>query len=1276
MTVKDPDRADRDHRLQQVLADYLDSIDRGSTVSQQELRARYPDLTEELTSFFRDQQRFVQAAAPLQLLAQAADRELSLDFLDPPRHPEHLGRLGHYEVTEVLGTGGMGTVLKAFDASLNRYVAIKVLAPRWSGTAEARKRFVREAQSAAVVVHEHVVTIHAVGEANGVPYLVMEYLSGITLQQRIEQAGSLEPLEIVSIGRQIASGLAAAHAQGLIHRDIKPGNIMLESGLDRITITDFGLARAVDDTRLTQQGTIAGTPEYMAPEQALGKLLDRRADLFSLGAVLYAMATGHSPFRGTITPEVMRRVCDETPRPIRDLNPAVPVWLVEIIDRLLAKDPAERFQSAAEVAELLGSHLAQLQDPSAPPVSHPWLQRPHGTGRRRWGLRRIWSGRLVLGLSTAVLAAALISGLALRGCYTPEPGPTTDTVSSPVTTPTSATGEAYQAVVTSARFADGLFKPTPTSQPMGTGPSSTVAMSADGRSLVTITGGTAKVWPLSHISQGLPKTLQGPGQCVAAALSNEARSLATLSPDGNVRIWDLATGQVIHSLPSADTSLRCLAFSPDGKMLACGSGGGTVQIWAIPSTTKTRALRVSRTAVTTLAFSPDGVILASLTEVTGDGPVRLIKDYLQVWTTTPPARALAPDRAIFAPLSKLASGGLLPLFENHLRVNTSPRSASLRLWDVGTGKERPCLGAGEALASPMAFSADGSLFAMRGVDGSIQVWEVETGWQLQSLPRPGNPPLQALAFAPEGSLVACSADGVIHRWLTQPEASEALEPTACTKPLPAQFLLNCRDNPLALLHCRLTGVDAQKMVHQAPDGVRIRVPGDLSKRLPVGFAPNLHVEGDFEITASYRLPKPPARARAQVGIYIYNTSADKRGAAVERIIDGSGRSVYATLLALTAPDGGRDYRKSRVPSRARAGRLRLVRSGGELFMLAADEEKPFRLLCRSSFTPASIDLVRLHVGASDPANTAEALWTDLTVRAEQLPGLTETARNLEETATQLTAEYHHDFRDRHFDHRALLLSGTGVTQLVKPEPEGLRVTLPAGQREVRDIDVKARFGVRGDFEITADFEVLAAAKPRTGYGVGPVLYCLIESQQQEAHILSQRLRTNGARIATVARAKTIDEKREFDVRGFPVSLTSGRLRLSRRGTTMHYLMAAPESDEFCELQQVDCSDGDLQELKLSCTRSGANSLVDLRWKGISVRAQEISGLSGAPLPRRSWWWLPASILVIGLIGTAVWFGATRAKRTTQRQAKATRPHPDGSGQRLRARRHPRRPAQD
>ena len=209
-----------------------------------------------------------------------------LSMLNATDDPAMLGRIGGYEVSGVVGSGGMGIVLKAFDRPLDRTVAIKVLAPRLASSGAARRRFAREAKAAATVLHPNVIVIHGVSNDGALPFLVMPYLRGESLQRRLDRQGPLPAEEIVRIAQQVASGLAAAHGQGLVHRDIKPANILLEDGVERVTLTDFGLARAVDDASMTRSGIIAGTPQYMSPEQARGDNVDARSDLFSLGSVM------------------------------------------------------------------------------------------------------------------------------------------------------------------------------------------------------------------------------------------------------------------------------------------------------------------------------------------------------------------------------------------------------------------------------------------------------------------------------------------------------------------------------------------------------------------------------------------------------------------------------------------------------------------------------------------------------------------------------------------------------------------------------------------------------------------------------------------------------------------------------------------------------------------------------------------------------------------------------------------------------------------------------
>jgi serine/threonine protein kinase len=342
---------------------------------------------------------------------------MAKQLLGPPSHPEMLGRLGRYEVERLIGAGGMGIVFKAFDTELNRPVAIKVLAPHLAGSGAARQRFAREARAAAAVVHEHVVAIHNVESDAASPFLVMKFVAGESLQGRLDRQGPLAIKEILRIAHQTAAGLAAAHAQGLVHRDVKPSNILLEQGVERALLTDFGLARAADDASLTHTGYLPGTPHYMSPEQARGEAIDARSDLFSLGSVMYAMCTGRPPFRADTSFGVLRRITDTEPRAIREVNADIPDWLVAIIDKLLAKESSERFGSAAEIAQLLEQCLAHVQQPATVPLPSACRERLLWRSARRVGPAQRRPTMVIIGVALAavVVATSLFVAISKRG---------------------------------------------------------------------------------------------------------------------------------------------------------------------------------------------------------------------------------------------------------------------------------------------------------------------------------------------------------------------------------------------------------------------------------------------------------------------------------------------------------------------------------------------------------------------------------------------------------------------------------------------------------------------------------------------------------------------------------------------------------------------------------------------------------------------------------------------------------------------------------------------
>ncbi|MGE3821338.1 MAG: protein kinase [Isosphaeraceae bacterium] len=400
-------------------------------------------------------------------------------LLGPSDRSEAVGRLGRHDVLRVLGRGSTGIVLLAIDAGLDRIVALKVLSPVLAASGPARRRFVREARALASISHENVVVVHAVEENHEPPFLVMGFVHGGSLQDRIRRDAPFTTVELLRIGAQAARGLGAAHAVGLIHRDVKPANLLIEEETALVKLSDFGLARAADDTSLTGTGFIAGTPAYMAPEQAAGRPVDHRCDLFALGAVLYACATGKAPFQGDSTVSVLRKVCDEPHVPVIAVNPEAPDWLSAIIDRLLAKNPDDRPDSADELAESLERCLAKVQagetvtraDAGLAPIPpSPPAPTATGIGPRTWrwaagvGSSSLLAGAWLLGL-TGVLVdpPPKVPLVATSRGQVKEPGPVPAPGAGP-RQPAIETSPALEAVVKRLKEAnpgfDGRIEPS------------------------------------------------------------------------------------------------------------------------------------------------------------------------------------------------------------------------------------------------------------------------------------------------------------------------------------------------------------------------------------------------------------------------------------------------------------------------------------------------------------------------------------------------------------------------------------------------------------------------------------------------------------------------------------------------------------------------------------------------------------------------------------------------------------------------------------------------
>jgi len=321
---------------------------------------------------------------------------------DPLLLEFQLAVAGRYAIDRELGRGGMGVVYLAREVHLDRWVAIKVLPPDLAARAALRERFVREAQLAAKLSHPHIVPIHAVDQAGTFVYFVMAYVAGETLAQRVQSRGPLSATDGSRILREVAWALGYAHGQGLVHRDVKPDNILLEAESGRALVADFGIAAATGDVATA---TLCGTPEFMSPEHALGQDVDARSDLYSLGATAFYALSGRIPFAGDTATDVLARQITETAPSLGSVGIGIPRRLVQLVDRCLCKDPADRPASAQQVADQLGAAIEQRRE--LPAALRAFVKR---------------NGRMDGGGTLLSLAGALVAGVAISSVTGPATG--------------------------------------------------------------------------------------------------------------------------------------------------------------------------------------------------------------------------------------------------------------------------------------------------------------------------------------------------------------------------------------------------------------------------------------------------------------------------------------------------------------------------------------------------------------------------------------------------------------------------------------------------------------------------------------------------------------------------------------------------------------------------------------------------------------------------------------------------------------------------------------